>query len=36
MKSHSDSSFPADSHKAILNKINNKPKTNIKQTNIDN
>ena len=29
-----DSSFPADGHKAILNKINNKSKTKRKWTNI--
>ena len=28
MKSQGDSSFPADGHKAILNKMNNKSKTN--------
>ena len=36
MKSQRDSSFPADGHKAILNKMNNKSKTNRKRTNIDN
>ena len=36
MKSQRDSSFPADGHKASLNKMNNKSKTNRKQTNIDN
>ena len=36
MKSQGDSSFPADGHKAILNKMNNKSKTNRKRTNIDN
>ena len=36
MKSQGDSSFPADGHKAILNKINNKAKTNRKRTYIDN
>ena len=30
------SSFPATGHKAILNKMNNKWKTNRKRTNIDN
>ena len=29
-------SFPTDGHKTILNRINNKSKTNKKQTNIDN
>ena len=33
MKSQRDSSFPADGHKAILNKMNNK--TNGKRPNID-
>ena len=28
MKSQGDSSFPADGHKAILNKMDNKSKTN--------
>ena len=31
-----DNSFPADSHKAILNKVGIKSKTNRKRTNIDN
>ena len=35
-KSQRDSSFPADGHKAILNKMNNKSKTNNKRTNTDN
>ena len=35
MKSQNDSYFPADGHKAILNKMNNKSKTNRKQMNID-
>ena len=35
MKSQRDSSFPADGHKAILNKMNTKSKTNRKRTNID-
>ena len=35
-KSQGDSSFPTDGHKAILNKLNSKSKTNRKQTNIDN
>ena len=36
MKSQRDNSSPADGHKAILNKMNNKSKTNRKRTNIDN
>ena len=36
MKSQRDNSFPADGHKAILNKMNNKSKTNRKRTNIVN
>ena len=36
MKSQRDSSFPADGHKAILNKMKNKSKTNRKRTNINN
>ena len=36
MKSKEDSSFPADGHKNILNKMNNKSITNRKRTNIDN
>ena len=36
MKSQMDSSFPADGQKAILNKMNNKSKTNRKRTNIGN
>ena len=36
VKSQGDSSFPTDGHKAILNKLNSKSKTNIKRTNIDN
>ena len=36
MKSQTDSSFPADDHKAILNKMNNKSKTNRKRMNIYN
>ena len=38
MESQGDSSFPfpADGHRAILNKINNKSKTNRKRMNIDN
>ena len=36
MKSQWDSSSPADGHKAILNKMNNKSKTNRKRKNIDN
>ena len=35
VKSQGHSSFPADGHKAILNKMNNKSKTNRKRTNID-
>ena len=35
MKSQRDSSFPADGHKAIPNKMNNKSKTNRKRLNID-
>ena len=35
-KSQEDSSFPTDGHKAILNKLNSKSKTNRKRTNIDN
>ena len=36
VKSQGDSSFPTDGQKAILNKLNNKSKTNRKRTNIDN
>ena len=36
MKSQGDGSFRADGHKAILNKMNNKSKTNRKRTDIDN
>ena len=36
VKSQGDSSFPTDGHKAILNKLNGKSKTNRKRTNIDN
>ena len=36
MKSQEDSSFPTDGHKAILNKLNSKSKTNWKRTNIEN
>ena len=36
MKSQGDSSFPTDGHKAILNKLNSKSKTNRKLTNIEN
>ena len=36
VKSQGDSSFPTDGHKAILNKLNSKSKTNRKRTNIDN
>ena len=36
MKSQRDSSFPADGHKASLNKMNNKSKTNRKWMNIEN
>ena len=35
-KAKRDSSFPIDGYKAILNKLNNKSKTNRKRTNIDN
>ena len=35
VKSQGDSSFPTYGHKAILNKLNSKSKTNRKQTNID-
>ena len=35
-KSQGDSSFPTDGHKAILNKLNSKSKTNRTRTNIDN
>ena len=35
MKSQQDSSFPADDHSAILNKMNNKSKTNRRRTDID-
>ena len=34
MKSQGDSFFPTDGHKAILNKLNSKSKTNRKRTNI--
>ena len=36
VKSQGDSTFPADGHKAILNKLNSKSKTNRKRANIDN
>ena len=36
LKSQGDSSFPTAGHKAILNKLNSKSKTNRKQMNIDN
>ena len=36
VKSQGDSSFPTDGHKAILNKLSSKSKTNRKWTNIDN
>ena len=36
VKRQGDSSFPEDGHKAILNKLNSKPKTNRKRTNIHN
>ena len=36
VKSQGDSSFPTVGHKAILNKLNRKSKTNRKRTNIDN
>ena len=35
VESQEDSSFPADCHQAILNKMNKKSKMNRKQTNID-
>ena len=35
MKSQRDSTLPADGRKVILNKMNNKSKTNRKRTNID-
>ena len=35
MKSQRDNSIPADGHKAILNNMNNKSKTNRKWTDID-
>ena len=34
MKSQRDSIFPGDGHKDILNKMNNKSKTNWKQADI--
>ena len=36
VKSQRNSSFPTAGHKAILNKLNSKSKTNRKRTNIDN
>ena len=36
MKNQRDSSFPADDHKAILNKMNNKSKSNRKRKKFDN
>ena len=36
VKSQEDSYIPTDGHKAILNKLNCKSKTNRKRTNIDN
>ena len=35
-KQQEDSSFPTDGHKAILNKLNGKSKTNRKRSNIVN
>ena len=35
-ESQGDSSFPADCHQVIINKMNTKSKKNIKRTNIDN
>ena len=35
-KSQGDSSFPTDGHKAILNTLNSKSKTNRQRTNINN